>query len=45
MKRFYVYIMTNYQNTVLYTGVTNDLIKRIFEHNRNDNGNYSLVKA
>lgn len=28
----YVYIMTNKNNTVLYTGVTSDLRKRVFEH-------------
>ncbi|RCX20059.1 putative endonuclease [Anaerobacterium chartisolvens] len=28
----YVYILTNKLNTVLYTGVTNDLVRRIFEH-------------
>ncbi|MEM1193243.1 MAG: GIY-YIG nuclease family protein [Pseudomonadota bacterium] len=29
---FYVYIMTNQHNTVLYTGHTDDLARRIFEH-------------
>ncbi len=28
----YIYILTNTNNTVLYTGVTNDLGKRIKEH-------------
>jgi len=31
-KRYYVYILTNKNNNVLYTGVTNDLVRRIFEH-------------
>jgi putative endonuclease len=31
-KQYYVYIMTNKINSVLYTGVTSDLKKRIFEH-------------
>ena len=29
---YYVYILTNQKNTVLYTGITNNLEKRIEEH-------------
>lgn len=31
-KNYYVYIITNFNKTVLYTGVTNDLKRRLFEH-------------
>lgn len=28
----YIYLLTNKHKTVLYTGVTSDLIRRIYEH-------------
>jgi len=31
-RQYYVYIMTNKWNNVLYTGVTNDLKRRVFGH-------------
>ena len=32
IKLYYVYILTNAYNKVLYTGVTNDLERRCYEH-------------
>ena len=31
-QQYYIYILTNKNNTVLYVGITNDLIRRIYEH-------------
>lgn len=31
-KQYFIYIMTNKNNTVLYTGVTNNLQKRVYQH-------------
>jgi putative endonuclease len=32
LKIFYVYILSSKRNGTLYTGVTSDLVKRIYEH-------------
>ena len=29
---YYIYILTNKDNKVLYTGVTNNLLRRVYEH-------------
>jgi putative endonuclease len=35
MNNYYVYILASKKNGVLYTGVTNNLVKRVFEHKEN----------
>ncbi|WP_409365651.1 GIY-YIG nuclease family protein [Fluoribacter gormanii] len=31
-KESYIYLLANKHNNVLYTGVSNDLIRRVYEH-------------
>jgi putative endonuclease len=37
MKNYYVYILASKKDGVLYIGVTNNLIRRTFEHKENKN--------
>jgi putative endonuclease len=43
-KKYYVYILSNKRNTVLYTGVTDNLERRIFEHNTQEDNDKSFAK-
>ena len=35
MNTYYVYILTNITNSVLYIGITNDIKRRLYEHKNN----------
>ena len=41
MKNFYTYIITNERHTTLYTGVTNDIARRMYEHKHGTNKGFS----
>ena len=41
---YYVYMLTNYNNTVLYTGVTRDLKCRLWQHANKTNSNCFTAK-
>lgn len=32
MRKYHVYIITNYSNTIFYIGVTSNIARRVFEH-------------
>ena len=40
--QYYVYMLTNSHRNVLYTGVTNDLVRRVYEHKHHlDKGSFT----
>jgi len=49
MKEYFVYILASQKNGTLYTGVTNDLARRVYEHkkhtsNESFTSKYSVCK-
>jgi putative endonuclease len=40
-KSYYIYILTNKWNRVLYTGITRDLVKRIYQHREEQTGGFT----
>jgi putative endonuclease len=40
-RQYYVYIMTNPRRTVLYTGITNNLLKRVWQHRNGEGGGFT----
>jgi predicted GIY-YIG superfamily endonuclease len=42
-EQYYVYIMTNKHNTVLYTGMTGDLKRRAYEHRTGRGGGFTSL--
>ena len=40
-KEFYVYFMSNKTNSVIYVGVTNNLLRRIYEHKHKLSGSFT----
>ena len=41
MNDYYVYILTNEHNTVLYIGITNNLKRRVYEHKMEINDGFT----
>ena len=40
-KEYCIYILTNQNNNVLYTGVTNNLKRRVLQHKENQGGEFT----
>lgn len=41
MKTYSVYILSNWNNSVLYVGVTNDILRRLNEHINGEQGSFA----
>ncbi len=43
--RYFVYILTNKNNTTLYTGITNHLKRRVLQHKHGQGGHFTRKYA
>lgn len=41
LRQYYVYLMTNPRRTVLYTGVTSNLLRRVWQHRNGQGGRFT----
>ena len=41
MKTYYIYLMASQKNGTLYLGVTNDLVRRVWQHKSNVNEGFT----
>ena|ERR1700761_9012723 len=42
---YYVYLLTNKGNTVIYTGITNDITSRVWDHKQGTNDGFTKKYA
>jgi putative endonuclease len=44
-RQYFVYVVSNAHHTVLYTGITNDLLRRVWEHREGFGGKFTAKYA
>ena len=40
-KTYYVYLLSNKKSTVIYTGMTNDLVRRVYQHKQGQSESFT----